>query len=188
MGRANTFPVPLIWLDMDWDLSLNSGKQSLWWSLSQIVCYFWHLPVHCHFSDWQFLNLEFFAWHEDFFYITGTSTALICTHSCHVGNIQKYASTKLEIKALESLLGGESLWDPQVQFKMDCTVLANVGLPFEGTKGNYCTAWEPYSVLLWESLYEGFRFENHTRISGEAGNARSDLTFGKCGELLLSHK
>lgn len=94
---------------MDWDLSLNSGKQSVWWSLSQSVCYFRHLPIYCHSSDWQFLNLDFFAWYEVFFfffYIIGTSTALICTHSCHVGNIQKYASTKLEIKVLESLLGG----------------------------------------------------------------------------------
>lgn len=176
---------------MDWDLSLNSGKQSVWWSLSQSVCYFRHLPIYCHSSDWQFLNLDFFAWYEVFFFF------FLHNWYQHSPNMYSFLPCRQHSEICKHQAGDKSsgkpfrrgcLWDPQVQFKMDCTVLANVGLPFEGTKDSSCTTWEPYSVFLWESLYEGFRFENHTRISGEVGSARSDLAFGKCGELLLSHK
>lgn len=89
-GRANTFsPVSLSRLDMDWDLSLNSGKQSLCWSLSQSVCFLWQPLIHCHSCDRQFVNLEFFVWHEGFLHNwyqhrPNTYSCLPCRHHSEI--------------------------------------------------------------------------------------------------------
>lgn len=153
MGRANTFPIPLIWLDIDWDLSWNSGKQKaeLVVVLTPECLLLLASPSPLSFQWLAFLNLEFFA------------RMRVFSHNGykHSPNMYSFLPCRQQLEIQKHQAGDKSsgkpfrrgcLWDPQVQFKMDCTVLANVGLPFEGTKGNYCMAWEPYSVLLWESL------------------------------------
>lgn len=140
-GRAKAYsPVSPIWLDMRWDLPLNSGKSrsQSFPSMSQSVCFFWHPLIHRHSRDWQFLNLEFFLWHEGFLHNgyqhrPNTSSFLPRRHHWNT------RGTRLKIKALESISirRGVSEIHSAVQndLQLNRTVLANLGFPFGRYKG-----------------------------------------------------
>ena len=79
----------------------------------------------------------FFLWYKDFFNVITASTDQIGTHSCLVHITQNYLGHQAGNKSSRKLFYEEE-WAPGLQFKMnwlDCTVLANLGFPFERYKG-----------------------------------------------------
>ena len=100
------------------------------------------------------------------------------SHSCLVHITQKYLGHQAGNKSI-SMRRGEthkcsSKWIGWIVLYWLTWVF-----PLEGTKGNYCMSLKFYLVLIWESLCEGFHFDNCTSTSGEVGNAHSDCNMEK---------
>lgn len=133
-GRAKPYRlVPQICLNLDWTLSLNPGKQSLWQFLPRNACLFWHPLIYCYSRDWRFQKLEICLWCEDFplkcdQHIPTVYPFLPWTHGSEASREPSWKEKLLKafLSERESLRSTTAV---QNRAPLNCAAWANVGFP-----------------------------------------------------------